>query len=164
MRLALMVSFLLAAGACLLFFFSFEKRKPSVKDILPVVVMVAVASAGRVLFNFLPQIQPVTAIVMIMGIYCGGLSHRRDECFGLQSVFGPGAVDAFPDAGVGLDRRVSRRFGKGAGFPQNWGGMRLRLFGRIPLWADHRSVDPDGHGGKPELDFGSHGIRRRGSV
>lgn len=72
MRLALMVSFLLAAGACLLFFFSFEKRKPSVKDILPVVVMVAVASAGRVLFNFLPQIQPVTAIVVIMGIYCGG--------------------------------------------------------------------------------------------
>lgn len=72
MRLALIVSFLLAAGACLLFFFSFEKRKPSVKDILPVVVMVAVASAGRVLFNFLPQIQPVTAIVIIMGIYCGG--------------------------------------------------------------------------------------------
>lgn len=71
MRLALIVSFLLAAGACLLFFFSFEKRKPSVKDILPVVVMVAVASAGRVLFNFLPQIQPVTAIVIIMGIYCG---------------------------------------------------------------------------------------------
>ena len=47
MRLALIVSFLLAGGACLLFFFSFERRKPSVKDILPVVVMVAVASAGR---------------------------------------------------------------------------------------------------------------------
>ena len=54
MRLALIVSFLLAGGACLLFFFSFERRKPSVKDILPVVVMVAVASAGRVVFNFLP--------------------------------------------------------------------------------------------------------------
>ncbi len=71
MRLAMIVSFLLAGGACLLFFFSFEKRKPSVKDILPVVVMVAVASAGRVVFNFLPQIQPVTAIVIIMGVYCG---------------------------------------------------------------------------------------------
>ena len=71
MRLALIVSFLLAGGACLLFFFSFERRKPSVKDILPVVVMVAVASAGRVVFNFLPQIQPVTAIVIIMGVYCG---------------------------------------------------------------------------------------------
>lgn len=71
MRLALIVSFLVAAGACLLFFFSFEKRKPLVKDILPVVVMVAVAAAGRVVFNFLPQIQPVTAIVIIMGIYCG---------------------------------------------------------------------------------------------
>ena len=54
MRLALIVSFLLAGGACLLFFFSFERRKPSVKDILPVVVMVA-----------------VTAIVIIMGVYCG---------------------------------------------------------------------------------------------
>ena len=71
MRLALIVSFLLAGGACLLFFFSFERRKPSVKDILPVVVMVAGASAGRVVFNFLPQIQPVTAIVIIMGVYCG---------------------------------------------------------------------------------------------
>ncbi len=71
MQLALIVSFLLAGGACLLFFFSFEKRKPAVKDILPVVVMVAAASAGRVIFNFLPQIQPVTAIVIIMGIYCG---------------------------------------------------------------------------------------------
>ena len=71
MRLALIVSFLLAGGACLLFFLSFERRKPSVKDILPVVVMVAAASAGRVVFNFLPQIQPVTAVVIIMGVYCG---------------------------------------------------------------------------------------------
>lgn len=71
MRWALIVSFLLAAGACLLFFVSFEQRKPSVKDLLPVVVMTAVASVGRVLFSFAPQIQPVTAIVMIMGSFCG---------------------------------------------------------------------------------------------
>ena len=84
MRLALIVSFLLAGGACLLFFFSFERRKPSVKDILPVVVMVAVASAGRVVFNFLPQIQPVTAIVIIMGVYCGKQTRSEERRVGKE--------------------------------------------------------------------------------
>ena len=149
MRLALIVSFLLAGGACLLFFFSFERRKPSVKDILPVVVMVAVASAGRVVFNFLPQIQPVTAIVIIMGVYCGK-----------QTGFLTGSLCAL----------VSNLFlGQGPWTPFQmlaWGlgCLRLRFSGGFPLRSRHRFVDDYGHGRKPELAFSFHRLCRGGSL
>ena len=158
MRLALIVSFLLAGGACLLFFFSFERRKPSVKDILPVVVMVAVASAGRVVFNFLPQIQPVTAIVIIMGVYCGK-----------QTGFLTGSLCAlvsnlFLGQGPWTGGSAGRGFGKGAVFPPSLGCLRLRLSGGFPLRSRHRFVDDYGHGRKPELAFSFHRLCRGGSL
>lgn len=50
-----------------------EVKGLSAKDIMPVVVMSAAAVVGRVIFAFVPQVQPVTAIVIIMG-YCYGVS------------------------------------------------------------------------------------------
>lgn len=66
-----------------IFFIAFELKKPKAKEIIPIAVICAVASVGRVIFNFLPQIQPVTAIVIIMGI-----------CFGKHSGFMVGALSA----------------------------------------------------------------------
>lgn len=65
------------------FFIVFERRKPKAKEIIPIAVMCAVASVSRVIFNFMPQVQPVTVIVIIMG-----------ACFGKQSGFMTGALSA----------------------------------------------------------------------
>lgn len=51
----------------------FELKKPAVKDFLPLVVICAGASLGRVIFSFIPQIQPVTVLVIITGSAYGGL-------------------------------------------------------------------------------------------
>ena len=45
-----------------------EKRKLPLSTFLPVVVMVVVASIGRVIFGFIPNVQPITVIVIIMGL------------------------------------------------------------------------------------------------
>lgn len=75
---------LLAVVASILpFFWQFERKKPRPRDIMPVVVLAAVAAAGRVLFAALPQIKPVTAVVIIAGV-----------CLGRQSGFMTGVLAA----------------------------------------------------------------------
>ena len=51
-----------------------ERKGVKLKELMPVVVMSAAAIFGRVIFSFIPQVQPVTAIVIIMGVCygCGG--------------------------------------------------------------------------------------------
>ena len=51
----------------------FELKKPAVRDFLPLVVICAGASLGRVIFSFMPQIQPVTVLVIITGSAYGSL-------------------------------------------------------------------------------------------
>lgn len=51
----------------LIFFILFERTKPQPKDILPIVVICCAASLGRVIFAVIPQVQPVTALVVIAG-------------------------------------------------------------------------------------------------
>lgn len=41
--------------------------------LMPVVVISAAATAGRILFNFIPQVQPVTAMVILTGLTLGPL-------------------------------------------------------------------------------------------
>ena len=63
----LLVSWAVALAALALFFTQYERRRPALQDVMPIVIVVCVASLGRALFNFIPQMQPVTALVMIMG-------------------------------------------------------------------------------------------------
>ena len=67
----LLVSWAVALAALALFFTQYERRRPALQDVMPIVIVVCVASLGRALFNFIPQLQPVTALVMIMGV-CSG--------------------------------------------------------------------------------------------
>lgn len=55
----------------LIFFVLFERTKPKPKDILPIVVICCAASLGRLIFNIIPQVQPVTALVIITGSVYG---------------------------------------------------------------------------------------------
>lgn len=79
----LLISFAFAIVVIGIFFFSFEKRSPSARDILPIVVICVIASVGRLIFAFLPGFQPVTALVIITGV-----------CFGKQPGFITGALCA----------------------------------------------------------------------
>jgi energy-coupling factor transport system substrate-specific component len=49
----------------------FEKRKPRPADIMPIVVMSAIAVAGRVIMTPIPNFQPVSALVIFTGIFFG---------------------------------------------------------------------------------------------
>lgn len=51
----------------------FELKKPAIREFLPLVVICTGASLGRVIFSFIPQLQPVTALVIITGSAYGSL-------------------------------------------------------------------------------------------
>lgn len=60
------------AGCCVAaLLLAFENHRPSARDLMPVMVLVATASLGRVVFSFVPQVQPVTVLVLCAGISLG---------------------------------------------------------------------------------------------
>ena len=70
-------------GSLLLFFGAYEWRRPSLRETMPVVVLAALAAAGRILFAPLPDVKPVSAICIVAG-----------AVFGRQSGFMVGALAA----------------------------------------------------------------------
>ncbi len=66
------ISLALIVETLIPFFVMFEERRPRAKEIVVVAVMCALAVAGRVAFEMLPQFKPVAAIVIISGIMLGG--------------------------------------------------------------------------------------------
>lgn len=66
-----LISVLLACAACVPFYAAYEKREGSIRRIVILAVMVAMASAGRFLFAFAPGFKPVAAIVILTGVYLG---------------------------------------------------------------------------------------------
>ena len=57
--------------ALLVFFASFEAGRPALRQIMPTVVLSALAAAGRILFAALPDFKPTTAICIVSGIVFG---------------------------------------------------------------------------------------------
>lgn len=78
---------LLTVGAALaavaVFFAGFETSRPALRQIMPTVVLAALAAAGRAIFAPIPDFKPVSAICIIAGI-----------CFGRRSGFMTGALAA----------------------------------------------------------------------
>ena len=70
-------------GALVVFFARFETSKPALRQIMPTVVLAALAAAGRILFVALPDFKPVSAIAIIAG-----------AAFGRQAGFMVGALAA----------------------------------------------------------------------
>ncbi len=54
------------------FFLGFERRKPGTAELVLLAVMVTMTVIGRVIFAPVPGFKPVTALVVITGIYLGG--------------------------------------------------------------------------------------------
>ena len=80
---ALLISYAAVSITLLFIFFLIEKKKLPLSTFLPVVVMVAVGSIGRIVFGFIPNVQPVTVIVVLMGF-----------CYNPESGFLTGALSA----------------------------------------------------------------------
>lgn len=78
---AALVTSALAVVALIPFFVSFEAAHLRARDLMPIVVMTALAVAGRLIFAPVPAIKPVTAIIIITGI-----------CFGREEGFITGAL------------------------------------------------------------------------
>lgn len=72
-----------AIAAITVFFARFETSKPALRQIMPVVVLAALAAAGRLLFAAIADFKPVSAIAIIAG-----------AVFGRQTGFMVGAIAA----------------------------------------------------------------------
>ena len=49
----------------------FERVRPRSRDLMPVVVLAALAILGRLIFTPIPNFQPATALIIIAGLYFG---------------------------------------------------------------------------------------------
>lgn len=76
-------AFLLAVVSVGLLLWRFHFRRPRPRDLLPIVVLSAVAVAGRVAFAMLSNVKPVLAVTILAGV-----------CFGPMSGFMTGALSA----------------------------------------------------------------------
>ena len=61
-----------------LFFAGYEASRPGLRQIMPTLVLAALAAAGRILFGPIPDFKPVSAIAIIAGATLG----RRNFFFG----------------------------------------------------------------------------------
>lgn len=65
------ISLCIAVLSCVPLIISYEKRNSSTTRLVVLSVMIALSVAGRFVFSFLPHFKPVTAMVIITGIYLG---------------------------------------------------------------------------------------------
>ena len=66
-----LLTLVVALAAIALFFVSFERSRPALRQIMPTVVLAALAAAGRILFAPIPDFKPVSAICIIAGATFG---------------------------------------------------------------------------------------------
>jgi energy-coupling factor transport system substrate-specific component len=70
-RNAALLTVAVALVSVLPFLLRFEIEKPRPAVIMPIVILSAIAAAGRILLNPLPNFQPVSALVIFSGLYFG---------------------------------------------------------------------------------------------
>lgn len=66
-----LLTVVVALAAVAVFFASFEASRPALRQIMPTVVLAALAAAGRVLFAAVPDFKPVSAICILAGAVFG---------------------------------------------------------------------------------------------
>ena len=68
------ISVFIAVVACVPFFIRFEKKTSDVRRTVLLALMIALSVLGRLIFSYVPHFKPVTAIVILAGIYLGAES------------------------------------------------------------------------------------------
>ena len=67
----MIVSLVAALISCIPFFTSFERNVNNAREIVVIAVMIALCVAGRFIFMLIPHFKPVTALIIITGMYFG---------------------------------------------------------------------------------------------
>ncbi len=117
---AALLTFVVALVAVAVFLVGFETSHPTLRQIMPTVVLAAIAAAGRILFYPVPSFQPVSAICVVAG-----------AMFGRRSGFMTGALAALTS---------NFFFGQGAWTP--WQMYAWGLIGYVAgILADHGMFD-----------------------
>lgn len=120
-----LISVFVAVFACIPFYYAYEKRENNIHRMVILAVMTALAISGRFIFAMLPGFKPVTAIVILTGIYMGpesGFLVGSLSALISNMFFGQGPWTPFQMAAWGI-------IGFLAGLP----GLRQTLKSRIPL-------------------------------
>ena len=66
-----LISVMMVLLACVPFYYAYEKKDGNIRRMVVLAVMTAMAVVGRFIFVVLPGFKPVTAIVIIAGMYMG---------------------------------------------------------------------------------------------
>lgn len=66
-----LISVLIVLAACFAFYFTYEKREGSIRRMVLLAVMTAISVTGRFIFGPVPFFKPVTAVVVLTGIFIG---------------------------------------------------------------------------------------------
>ena len=90
----------------------YERSRPPAKLVALVATLAALAALGRDAFAALPDVKPITAIVLVGGYALrrrSRLRRRRDRRARLEHPARPGPLDALADARLGARRAARRR-------------------------------------------------------
>ena len=68
------ISLVLVILSCIPFFMSFERRENTTKELVLLAALVAISVVGRFVFSPIPHFKPVSAMVIITGMYFGSES------------------------------------------------------------------------------------------
>ena len=120
-----LVSAMIVLIACGAFYLAYEKRAGSLRRMVLLAVMTAISVVGRFIFGPIPFFKPVTAIVVLTGIYMGpesGFLVGSLSAVVSNIFFGQGPWTPFQMFSWGI-------IGMIAGFP----GLRALLRHRMPL-------------------------------
>lgn len=120
-----LISIIFVFLACVPFYITYEEREGSIRRMVLLAVMTAIAVAGRCLFVAIPGFKPVTAIVTLAGIFMGpqsGFLVGSLSAVVSNIFFGQGPWTPFQMLAWGL-------IGLIAGFPR----LRMLLRKKVPL-------------------------------
>ena len=134
-RQTALLSFTVVLAALGIFFASYETGEMHMREIMPTVVLAALAAAGRVLFAAVPSVKPISAVAIIAGV-----------CLGRRSGFMVGALAALTS---------NFFFGQGAWTPWQmyaWGlvGYGAGALAQIGVFG-HPDASGQGRKGMPAL-------------
>jgi len=65
------LSLVVILASLMVFFVNYEASRPALRQIMPTVVLAALAAAGRILFAAIPSFKPITAICIVSGAVFG---------------------------------------------------------------------------------------------
>ena len=111
-----------------LFFAGYEAERPALRQIMPTLVLAALAAAGRVLFGPIPDFKPVSAIAIIAGVTLGarnGFMVGALAALTSNFFFGQGMWTPWQMYAWGMVGYVGGLLGGAGAFERGDGGVRM---------------------------------------